>query len=309
MSEIIHQPVLLAEVVAALRPHPAGRYVDGTVGGGGHAAAVLAASSPTGWLYGCDRDGTAIEAATRRLAPFEGRFALRHGNFADLAEWIEPESCDGVLLDLGASSLQFDDPDRGFSFQHDGPLDMRMDRRQSLTAAALVNELGADELARIFRDFGGEPQARRFAGAIVRERRRRRLATTRELAGLIERLSPRHGGKRHPATRAFMALRMAVNDELNSLQRALAAACTLLKRGGRLAVITFHSVEDRRVKEFGRVQAREYAFPGDVDVPELRTPRVPVLQWVHRRAIRPRAAELAANPRARSAQLRLLAKA
>jgi len=298
----------LAEVLAALRPRPAGRYADATIGGGGHAAAILAASSPTGWLYGCDRDGAAIEAATRRLAAFAGRLEIRRGNFAELADWIAPESCDGVLLDLGVSSPQLDEAGRGFSFQRDGPLDMRMDPRQPVTAAELVNELHETELQQIFWELGGEPQARRLARAIVRERQARRLETTAQLAGLIERLAPRGGKKRHPATRVFQALRMAVNEERRSLLSGLAAACAILKPGGRLAALTFHSLEDRLVKEFGREQTRPYTVAGGVDVPELRRPRPPVMQWTPRKAIEPGAAELAANPRARSARLRVLEK-
>ena len=308
MPTFAHKPVLLAEVLAALRPRPAGRYADATIGGGGHAAAILAASSPTGWLYGCDRDGAAIEAATRRLAAFAGRLEIRRGNFAELADWIAPESCDGVLLDLGVSSPQLDEAGRGFSFQRDGPLDMRMDLRQPVTAAELVNELHETELQQIFWELGGEPQARRLARAIVRERQARRLETTAQLAGLIERLAPRGGKKRHPATRVFQALRMAVNDERRSLLSGLAAACAILKPGGRLAALTFHSLEDRLVKEFGREQTRPYTVAGGVDVPELRRPRPPVMQWTPRKAIEPGAAELAANPRARSARLRVLEK-
>ncbi len=308
MPTFAHKPVLLAEVLAALRPRPAGRYADATIGGGGHAAAILAASSPTGWLYGCDRDGAAIEAATRRLAAFAGRLEIRRGNFAELADWIAPESCDGVLLDLGVSSPQLDEAGRGFSFQRDGPLDMRMDPRQPVTAAELVNELHETELQQIFWELGGEPQARRLARAIVRERQARRLETTAQLAGLIERLAPRGGKKRHPATRVFQALRMAVNEERRSLLSGLAAACAILKPGGRLAALTFHSLEDRLVKEFGREQTRPYTVAGGVDVPELRRPRPPVMQWTPRKAIEPGAAELAANPRARSARLRVLEK-
>lgn len=299
---------MLAEVLAALRPRPGGRYADGTLGGGGHAAAILAASSPSGWLYGCDRDGAAIEAAIRRLAEFAGRFDVRRGNFAELADWIAPASCDGVLLDLGVSSPQLDEPGRGFSFQRDGPLDMRMDRRQPVTAAELVNGLRETELQEIFWQLGGEPQARRFARAIVRERQARRLETTAQLASLIERLAPRGGKKRHPATRVFQALRMAVNDERRSLASGLAAACTILKPGGRLVVLTFHSLEDRLVKQFGRAQSLPYTVAGGVDVPELRQPRRPVMQWAPRKGIEPGAAELAANPRARSARLRVLEK-
>jgi 16S rRNA (cytosine1402-N4)-methyltransferase len=310
VPDFIHRPVLEAEVLAALRPRNGGRYVDGTVGGGGHARALLEASSPSGWVFGCDRDGAAVEAATRRLleAGYGGRFELRQGNFSEMAEWIPPVSCDGVLLDLGVSSPQLDEADRGFSFIRDGPLDMRMDRRQVLTASAVVNGWSETELVRLFQEYGEEPQARRMARAIVEERARRPLDRTGQLAALLERVAPRYGQKKHPATRVFQALRMVVNDESRSLQSGLAAACSLLKPQGRLAVITFHSIEDRWVKEFGRRETRDYTVPGEVDIPELRQPRVPTLRWVQRRAIRASAAEEADNPRSRSAQLRVLEK-
>ncbi len=300
---------MAAEVLAALRPSPGGRYVDGTVGGAGHAARILEASSPAGWLWGCDRDGVAVEVACRRLGEaYAGRFEVRRGNFSELADWVPAASCDGVLLDLGVSSPQVDCAERGFSFQQEGPLDMRMDDRQLRTAADLVNDLSADELATVFWEYGDERDSRRFARAIVHDRGQRKFATTRQLAELIERLAPRHGKKSHPATRVFQALRIAVNDEIGSLKRGLAAAVTVLKPGGRLAVITFHSLEDRMVKEFGRDRAREYTYPGEVDVPELRKPCVPELKWVSRKAVLPGAAELAENPRSRSAQLRVLEK-
>jgi len=300
---------MAAEVLDALKPRPNGRYADGTVGGAGHAAQLLAASSPTGWLSGCDRDGVAVEFAKKRLAEkFAGRFELRRGNFSELAKWIPAASCDGVLLDLGVSSPQLDSAERGFSFQNDGPLDMRMDDRQPLTAAALVNGESAEELARIFWEFGGERESRRLARAMVHDRALRKFETTRQLAELIERISPRAGRKAHPATKIFQALRIAVNDEIGSLKRVLDAAVKILKPGGRLAVITFHSLEDRTVKEFGRERTRDYTFSGAVDVPELRQPRVPELKWVSRKAILPGEVELKENPRARSAQLRILEK-
>jgi len=299
---------MMAEALAALRPQRGGRYADGTVGGAGHAAAILAASSPTGWLYGCDRDGAAVEAAEPKLAKFSGRFELRQGNFAELADWVPPGRCDGVLLDLGVSSPQLDEAGRGFSFQQDGPLDMRMDRRQGLTATRLLNEATAEELARIFWELGGERDGRRFARAIVQEREHRRFETTRQLAELIGRLAPRRGRKTHPATKAFQAVRMAVNDEIGSLQQGLAGALKILKPGGRLVVITFHSLEDQIVKDFGRARARDYTFTGGMDVPELRKPRAPELKWLQRKALRPAAAEVAANPRSRSAQMRVMEK-
>jgi 16S rRNA (cytosine1402-N4)-methyltransferase len=297
-----------AEVLEAIRPSPASLIADGTVGGGGHAAALLKASAPTGRLVGCDRDGMAVEAAKARLSEFTGRFEIRQGNFADLPKWLEPESCDGVLLDLGVSSPQLDLPERGFSFQEDGPLDMRLDQRQELTAAKLVKEMGAEELAGIFWRYGDEEQSRRMARAIVQERERQPLGRTRQLAALIEKISPRAGRKTHPATKIFQALRMAVNDEIGSLQRGLEAAVAILKPGGRLAVISFHSVEDRVVKEFGRRLSRDYESQGDVDVPELRRPRPPLLRWVWRKALKPGAAEVRDNPRSRSAQCRVLEK-
>src|ERR1700690_3195343 len=177
---------MAAEVLEALKPKPGGRYADGTLGGAGHAASIMAASSPTGWLYGCDRDGAAIEAANQRLGEqFPGRFEVRRGNFAELAVWIPAARCDGVLLDLGVSSPQLDSPEPEFSFQHDGPLDMRMDSTQSLTAAELVNGAGVEELARIFWEFGDERESRRFARAVVQDRERQKFAGTRQLAELI----------------------------------------------------------------------------------------------------------------------------
>ena len=303
-----HKPVLLAEVLAALRPRAGGRYADGTLGGAGHASALLTASSPTGWLSGCDRDGTAVEAARARLAEFAGRFEIRRGNFSELPEWLPAESCDGVLLDLGVSSPQLDVAERGFSFQNDGPLDMRMDSRQALLAADLVNTAGPEELAKIFFEYGGERDSRRLARAMVHDRELRKFTTTRQLAELIERISPRHGKKSHPATKVFQALRIAVNDEIGSLERGLVGALKILKPGGRLAVITFHSLEDRVVKNFGRERARDYSFAGEVDIPELRVPRTPELTLVSRKAVLPGAVELAENPRSRSAQLRVMEK-
>ena len=300
---------MAAEVLDALRPGPGGHYADGTIGGAGHAVSILTASSPTGWLYGCDRDGIAIEVAKKRLAEkFAGRFELRRGNFAEMAGWSPAAGCEGVLLDLGVSSPQLDSPERGFSFQYDGPLDMRMDTQQTLTAADLVNSASAEELAKIFWEFGGESGSRRLAKAMVHDREQQKFETTRQLAELIERLSPRRGKKAHPATKIFQALRIAVNDEMGSLKHGLEAAVKILKPGGRLAVITFHSLEDRVVKEFGRERTCDYTFSGGVDVPELRRPRAPELKWVTRKAIKPGADELNDNPRSRSAQLRVLEK-
>ena len=305
-NEFVHQPVMLEEVLEALRPRAGGRYVDATLGGGSHAEAILRASGPDGWLYGCDRDPAALEAARERLNEFTGRFELRQGNFSKLAEWIGQRSCDGVLADLGVSSPQLDQAERGFSFQQDGPLDMRMDPGQTATAADLVNGLSEAELSRILWELGDEPEARRIARVIVQERRHGRFDRTGQLARLIERVSPRRGSRIHPATRVFQALRMATNEEVESLKSGLAAAWSLLRAGGRLAVISFHSVEDRIVKDWGREKARDYTVRGEVDLPDFREPRVPEGKLMTRKPLTAGEEELRTNPRARSAKLRVI---
>ena len=308
MTEFIHEPVLLEEVLAALQPAAGRLYVDGTVGGGGHAEAILEASSPDGRLVAFDRDDWALAATAKRLAKFGDRLELHQEPFADLAKRLAKASCDGVLLDLGVSSPQLDEAERGFSFQSEGPLDMRMDRRQPVSAAQLVNELEAGELAKIFWELGGERRSRRIARAIVEQRDMQRLETTTQLADTVERVCPRRGARTHPATGVFQALRMVVNDELGQVQAGLDAAWSVLKPGGRLAVITFHSGEDRLVKQFSRRLAKPYTVRGEVDVPELREPREPLARELSRKAIKPSDAEIARNPRSRSAQLRAMEK-
>ncbi|PWU16991.1 MAG: 16S rRNA (cytosine(1402)-N(4))-methyltransferase [Verrucomicrobia bacterium] len=308
MIEFAHKAVMVAEVLQALGPKPGGRYADGTLGAAGDAFAILEASSPDGWLYGCDRDAEAVERARRRLAPFAGRFEIRQGNFANLADWVPPGSCDGVLLDLGLSLEQLQSAERGFSFQKEGPLDMRMDRQHGRTAAELVNTASAEELAKIFWELGGERDSRRLARMLVKAREEQPFETTKGLADFIERCSPRRGRRIHPATKPFQALRVVINDEIVSLQAGLEGALKLLKPGGRLAVISFHSVEDRIVKNFGRARAQDYTSRGGLDVPEWRQPRAPELKLVTRKAIKPGAAELESNPASRSAQLRVMEK-
>ena len=303
-----HVSVMPKEVLQAIQPKNGGRYADGTVGGGGHAALILEASKTGSWLGGSDRDGAAVEAASSRLAPFRGRFEIRKGSFGSLVDWIEPESLDGVLLDLGVSSAQLDCPDRGFSLLQDGPLDMRMDVEQPVMAATIVNGESEKRLADIIWRLGGERESRKIAKAIVRARGNDEIRTTRELADIVERVKPRRGKKTHPATKVFQALRIEVNDEFGELENGLKSVSSLLNEGGRLAVITFHSGEDRIVKDYGRVETRDYDVPGEEDVPALRVDRPPRMRWANRKAICATEKELAVNPRARSAQLRVLEK-
>jgi len=308
VTDFIHEPVLLEEVLEALSPVSGGLYVDGTVGGGGHSEAILEACSPEGRLVAFDRDDWALEAAAKRLARFGNRLELHREAFAGLAKLLVKRPCDGVLLDLGVSSPQLDEAERGFSFQSDGPLDMRMDRRQPVTAEQLVNELEPEELAEIFWKLGGERKSRRIARAIFEQRSMQRLESTLQLAEVVERACPRRGARAHPATGVFQALRMAVNDELGQVERGLEAGWSVLKPGGRMAVITFHSGEDRAVKQFSRDLARPYTVRGEVDLPELREQREPLARELSRKAIKPSEAELDRNPRSRSAQLRVLEK-
>lgn len=294
-----HVPVLYNEVLAGLQPKPGGFYVDGTVGAGGHAAGILERSSPDGRLLGLDRDPAALAVARAALARFGERVRLVQASYTELARYATEGSADGVLLDLGLSSLQLDDPARGFAFRHDGPLDMRYDPATTLTAAEIVNEWPVDELADLIYKYGEERHSRRIARAIVAARP---LRTTGELAEVVARaIGGRRGERRektHPATRTFQALRVAVNGELEALGTVLPLAIRVLKPGGRLAVISFHSLEDRIVKQFIRARSR----PGEAAniMPDLRE--------VTRKPVEPAEAEIAANPRARSARLRVAEK-
>jgi 16S rRNA (cytosine1402-N4)-methyltransferase len=299
-----HVPVLLEEVVDGLRIEPGGRYIDATVGGGGHACEILAASSPDGVLLGLDRDPNALEVAGARLVGYSGRFELVHSSFAHLAEVAAAHDfvrVDGILLDLGLSSLQLADADRGFSFQVDGPLDMRFDTTSSdSTAADLINQLSWEELADILYEYGEETQSRRVARAIIEARP---LHTTRQLADVIEQAVGRRRGRLHPATLAFQALRIAVNEELTALERALPQAVDLLVSGGRLVVIAFHSLEDRVVKRFMRRESRDCICPPEL--PVCTCGHEATLRVVTRGPIRPTDEEVRMNPRSRSARLRI----
>jgi 16S rRNA (cytosine1402-N4)-methyltransferase len=299
-SQFQHVPVLLAEVIAGLAPRSGGRYIDGTLGGGGHAAAILDASAPDGRLLGIDADPAALAAGSGRLASFGDRLMLAHGNFRDLARLARAsgfEPADGILLDLGVSSHQLDTPERGFSFMADAPLDMRMDPTSGETAADLVDELPEGELADLIYHYGEERGSRRIARAIVAARRTSRITSTEVLAEIVSRaLGGRHG-KIHPATRTFQALRIAVNHELESLEAALPQAIEVLAPGGRLAVIAFHSLEDRIVKQFFRAESGYSGATGP-----LR------LRIITKKPIEAGSAEARANPRARSAKLRIAEK-
>lgn len=297
-----HAPVLYQQVLSALEPRAGGHYIDGTLGGGGHALGILEAAGPDGELLGLDRDAHALELAAARLKGFGGRVHLRQASFDEMARQASAlgwTRVDGILLDLGLSSMQLDDPSRGFSFRFDGPLDMRFDRAQRLTAADIVNGWREDELVKILRDYGEQPRAGTVAQAIVRARP---IQTTTELAGVVARAAGRSRSGVHPATQTFQALRIAVNGELEALEEALEAVPDLLEERGRLVVISFHSLEDRLVKRFLRREERDCICPPERPVctcGHRATLAVPV-----RRPIRPEAAETRSNPRARSARLR-----
>jgi 16S rRNA (cytosine1402-N4)-methyltransferase len=308
MDDAIHRPVLLQETIAALNCRPGGCRVDGTVGAGGHAEAILRATGPDGRLLGCDRDAAILEHARRRLTPFGDRVILRKGDYRRLTRLLDDLSwqrVDGILLDLGVSSLQFDDPARGFAFQHDGPLDMRMDRDQPTTAADLVNRMPQAELTSILTRFGEEPAARRIAGALVRARKNAPIATTTRLAEIVARAAgPQRNRRVHPATRTFQALRIAVNDELSGLGSGLEAAAGRLAARGRLAVIAFHSLEDRIVKRTFHALSHRCRCPRDL--PVCGCGRPDLVRLVTPRPIRPAEEEIRHNPRSRSARLRVV---
>jgi len=302
----MHLSVMAKEIVDLLVRREGGTFVDGTLGNGGHARAILERAGPAAHLLGLDRDEEALGRAAQTLADRAQQSILVHANFDTLHAVAAAQgitAADGVLLDLGVSSDQLDTAGRGFSFMKDGPLDMRMDRTQAFTAADLVNTWSESELAECIRANGEEPMARRIAAAIVRERTRAPLQTTRALADLVERTVGRRG-RIHPATRTFQAVRMAVNDELGAIERGLEAGLGLLKPGGRMAVITFHSLEDRAVKQcFVRHAGRMEALAAGGEVWRGEEPKV---SRVTRKPLVAGEAELAENPRARSAKLRVV---
>jgi 16S rRNA (cytosine1402-N4)-methyltransferase len=303
-----HLPVLAEEVMSMLAPAPGSLQIDATLGGGGHTERILEATDPDGRLLGLDADGAAIARVRERLARFGNRLVLRQSNFRELGA-VAPDAgfgaVDGLLFDLGLSSFQLADAERGFGIRTGGPLDMRFDSRRGVAAAELLATLDADELTALFRRYAEEPFAPRIARAIVDARRSAPVATAEELAALVERVAPRGApGRRriHPATRVFQALRIAVNEELDALEEGLAAAVDLLRPGGRLVVLSYHSLEDRIVKRFLDAERKGCVCPPSV--PVCVCGRSPRLRLVTKPSMTPTDAEIRTNPRARSARLR-----
>jgi len=307
MSKFQHQPVLLDEVLAGLNIRESGTYLDGTFGRGGHSRAILSRLSGQGRLVALDKDPEAV-AAGKEMLGRDPRFSISQGSYAEMErfvrDWGLEGGLDGILLDLGVSSPQLDDPARGFSFTGDGPLDMRMNPLRGVTAAEWLAQAPERELTQVLWEFGEERHARRIARSIVMTRQQRRLETTGQLAQLIEDTIGRHERSKHPATRCFQAIRIYVNNELADLAHGLEAAINWLRPGGRLVVVSFHSLEDRLVKR----TLREAARPGKVrrNIPEHPEMK-PVLRIIGK-AVRPSGFELSVNPRARSAVMRIAEK-
>jgi 16S rRNA (cytosine1402-N4)-methyltransferase len=306
--EVGHQPVMPDEVLGTLAPQPGSLQIDATAGGGGHTERILEAASPDGRVLALDADEAAVERVGRRLARFGDRLVLRRSNFSELAD-VAPEAgfgaVDGLLFDLGLSSFQLADTDRGFGFRAGGPLDMRFDTSRGVPAAELLATMSADDLAALFRRYGEEPAAWRIAKAIVATRATTPVRTAEELAALVERVvpvNPRQPRRTHPATRVFQALRIAVNGELEALEAGLAAAVDLLRPGGRLVVLSYHSLEDRIVKRFLNAERRGCTCPPAI--PVCVCGHEPRLRLVTRPSLTPSEIEIEANPRARSARLR-----
>ncbi len=300
-----HRPVLLDEVLEALNIRPDGIYLDGTFGRGGHSAAILERLSENGRLLAMDKDPQAIAVAQSRFAG-DSRFSIIRGSYTMLGQEIEQRGwkgrVDGILLDLGVSSPQLDDPSRGFSFRHDGPLDMRMDPDSGQSAAEWLAEASESDIAMVLKEYGEERFAKRIARAIVRERTQAPITTTARLAKIVAEANPKWERDKHPATRSFQAIRIFINAELEELEQVLAQSVDVLAPGGRLAVISFHSLEDRRVKRFIRDEVRGGEFPPGLPVTDAQLNRR--LRAVGK-DIRAGEAELAVNPRSRSAVLRV----
>ncbi|UCG14920.1 MAG: 16S rRNA (cytosine(1402)-N(4))-methyltransferase RsmH [Deltaproteobacteria bacterium] len=306
-----HKPVLLKEVIRHLRCTPGQCFLDGTVGAGGHARAILEKTGPDGLLIGIDRDEDALAVARLNLQPFGDRVVLVRDNFARMGSVLtrmQVQRADGILLDLGLSSFQVDVAERGFSFNQPGPLDMRMDTREEITAAHLINTLSEAELADLIRRYGEERWHKRIARSAVRARAKERIETTERLVEVVLAAIPPSKRPRqiHPATRTFQALRLAVNKELENLHAFLQGALDWLRPGGRLAIISFHSLEDRLVKQTFATWARTCRCP--VNLPVCHCEGVPLARLVFKKPVLPGAEEVEANPRARSGRLRVVEK-
>ena len=305
MKDSLHKPVLYKEIIHALQPGSSGRYIDGTVGAGGHARGVLEACAPDGRLLGLDIDPQALALARETLAPYGKRAILAQASYASLPDVMQDigwEAVDGIVLDLGVSSMQLDTPARGFSFQYEAPLDMRFNPGTGQSAADLLNTIDEHQLAQILFKYGEEPRARRIAKMIIGERP---ILTTTQLAQIVKRAYPGYS-RMHPATRTFQALRIAVNDEFTTLEKGLQSAVRALRPGGRLAVISFHSLEDRTVKEFFRRESRDQLNPPHE--PIFKVERRATLKVINKKPITPSAEEIEGNQRARSAKLRVAEK-
>ena len=310
MSEFHHVSVLLEECIQGLNIRPDGIYVDGTLGGAGHSSRI-AAELTTGRLIGIDRDPVALKAAGERLAPYSDRVTLVHSNFCEIAKVLDDlgiDAVDGILLDLGVSSPQLDDGSRGFSYMTDARLDMRMDSGDALTAETIVNTWSYEELRRILFDYGEERYAPQIAAAICRRREQQPIQTTLELVDVIRSAMPAQAlrEKQHPAKRSFQAIRIAVNDELGAVRKVMDAAIPRLKQGGRLAIITFHSLEDRIVKNGMSEAAKGCTCPPSF--PVCVCGKKPQVKLITRKPVVSRDEELEFNPRARSAKLRICEK-
>jgi len=307
VTQQTHIPVLFQETIETLNPQTGGRYIDATLGDGGHSEGILDASSPDGILLGLDASPEAIRRSQKRLGRFGERLTLVHSNFRNLHQIATRygfTQADGILLDLGVSSHQLDDATLGFSFQDSGPLDMRLDFTQGETVAEVINRLDAEELADILYRYGEERKSRRIARAIIATRP---IHTTTQLAEVISRaVGGRRGARLHPATRSFQALRIYVNDELDALETTLPQALELLRPGGVLAVISFHSLEDRIVKHYFRYESRDCICP--THIPICQCNHQAQIDILHRKGIHPTAEEIASNPRSRSARLRAARK-
>lgn len=298
-----HIPVLLNEVIDGLQPQPGGYFVDACVGLGGHAAAILEEILPSGRLLGIDADPEAIRIAEVKLSHYHEAITLVNGSFSHLETICKEHhfyAVDGIFFDLGVSSLQLDTAHRGFSFQHSGPLDMRFDPAQMLTAADIVNSFSEQELARIIRTYGEEWHSQRIARHVVRNRP---ITTTSQLAQIVKQVLGKGHTRIHPATRTFMALRIAVNRELENLELALKQTVNLLRPGGRLVIISYHSLEDRIVKEFMRREAASCLCPPGTAICNCK--HVPTLTLISRKVIKPTSLEIESNPHSRSAKLRI----